>query len=271
MECPSPPKLDEPKLDPRDELAENVLSLFKSSEYSDLTITSRDKTFKVHKALVCSRSKYFQSACKQGVWKEGQNAAIDLQKDEGIPVQVDDPTLLEYMLQYLYGRDYMEEEKPKEGDWTSSWAGKRAVKKKLKNRRPLEARIWPGDEQTPHEEEPVPSNFESDSSKGISLGGNAAVHAQMCAVADFYDIPDLQEVARRKFRVALDKIYDNQAIVEVFKLVCNRDFRSDEVLRECMVDKIATDTDLLDEPQIAEILQEDGQLGLTIMKRMRLK
>ncbi|KAL8822347.1 MAG: hypothetical protein Q9191_006917 [Dirinaria sp. TL-2023a] len=264
MAWQSPPELDEAKLSPRDQLAENVLSLFNSSEYSDLTITSRNKTFKVHKALVCSRSEYFQKACKQGVWKEGQNAAIDLQKDEDMPVQMDDPTLLEYMLHYLYGLDYMEEEKPKE----STWASKRGSKKHLKKRMPVE---WFEDEQTPHEEEPIPSNFESDGSKGISLGGNAAVHAQMCAVADFYGIPDLQEVARRKFRIALDKIYDSPGIVEVFKLVCNPDFRSDEVLRECMVDKIATDTNLLDVPDIAEILQEDGQLALAIMKCMRLK
>ena len=64
----------------------------------------------------------------------------------------------------------------------------------------------------------------------------------MCAITDFYGILNLQKVARRKFRVALNKIHDNKGIVKVFKLVCDPDFRSDVVLRDIMVGKIATDT-----------------------------
>ena len=96
------------------------------------------------------------------------------------------------------------------------------TKKYWKKSKSSAARTWREDESISHEEEPVPSELEPDNSKAISSGGNAAVHAQMCIVADFYGIPDLQEVARRKFRVAFDKIHDRHGIVEIFNYGRNR-------------------------------------------------
>ena len=188
-----------------------------------------------------------------------------------------DPVLVKYMLQYLYGLDYMEEpgeyepEKPEEDDKWPTWGMKKNAKLQVRRRERFEAQTWHEDQSIPHDEEPAPSELELDYSKGFPPGGNATLHAQMCAVADFYGIPSLQEVARRKFRFALDNIYDSKGIIEVFKLVCNPDFRSDVVLRNIMVGKIATNNNLLDEPDVEEILNKDGQLALTIARRMRLK
>lgn len=181
------------------------------------------------------------------------------------------------MLQYLYGLDYMEEtgeyepEKPEEDDIWPTWGKKKNARLQLRRRELWEAQTWHEDQSIPHDEEPTPSEPEADNSKGSSPGGNATLHAQMCAVADFYGIPSLQEVARRKFRFALDNIHDIQGITEVFKLVCNPAFRSDVVLCGIMVGKIATNNNLLDEPDVEEILNKDGQLALTIARRMRLK
>ena len=122
-----------------------------------------------------------------------------------------------------------------------------------------------------HEKEPTASELRSNCSQAISSGGNAAVHAQIYTITDCYGLPDLQEIARRKFRVALDKIHNIEGIVNVFKLVCDPSFQSDVVLRDIMVGKIATDNNLLDEPDVEEILHKDGQLALTIAKHMRWK
>ena len=192
---------------------------------------------------------------------------------------MDDPVLVEYMLQYLYGLDYMEEPgeyelgKPEEDDDLSKWGKKKASRWQSRRRERLEAQPWPMGPGpfAPYEEGPMASELESDRSKEVSSGDDAAVHAKMCAIADFYGIPDLQQVARRKFRVALNKIHDNQGIVKVFKLVCDPDFRSDVVLRDIMVDKIATGNKLLDEPDVEEILHKDAHLTLTIAKCMRSK
>ena len=200
-----------------------------------------------------------------------------MQSTEDIPVPVDDPVLLEYMLQYLYGLDYMEEpaedvqEKPRRYEEDFMW-GQMKHSRRQSNKKKSSAN-WASweDGGIPGLEAPRLGTLESDSSKKVSSDGNAVVHTKMCAIADFYGIPDLQKVARRKFSCALDKINDIQGIVEVFKLVCHPGFQSDVVLCDLMVDKIATNTNLLDEPDIAEILQEDGQLALAIAKRMRSK
>lgn len=195
---------------------------------------------------------------------------INIQDDQDIPVPMDDPVLMEYMLQYLYGLDYMEEpeehelRQPEEDD--DFWGNKKKGSK-LHSRK--KAPVWAEDPSVLHEEGPITIELESNDSEGASSGGNAAVHAQMCAIADYYGITDLQEVAQRKFRVALNKVHDKQGIVKVFKLVCDPDFRSDVELRDIMVGKIAAYNKLLDEPDVEEILCKDGKLGLTIAKRMR--
>ncbi len=200
-----------------------------------------------------------------------------MQDDQDIPVPMNDPVLLKYMLQYLYGLDYMEEpceygpEKPEEDYERSTWGRKKDSKLQSRRRERLEARTCHEDQSIPYEEEPTPSELESDCSKGISSGGNTTLHAQMCAITDFFGIPSLHKVARRKFRFALDNIHDIHGIIKVFKLVCNPDFRSDVVLRDIMVGKIATNNNLLDERNVEEILYKDGQLTLTIAKHMRLK
>lgn len=192
---------------------------------------------------------------------------IRLQDDQDIPVQINDPVVVEYMLQYLYGLDYMEE--PGEyDDFTTLNKKKKLSKVQSKRRERLEFRSF--DSFGAFEDEPMVDESNSENSTGgVSSGGNAAVHAQMCAIADFYGVPDLQKVAHRKFRAAFSKIQDHRAIVPIFKLVCDPSSRSDAVLRDIMVDKIAINDDLLDNQEIEEVLRIDGELSLAIAKKMR--
>lgn len=73
-------------------------------------------------------------------------------------------------------------------------------------------------------------------------------------------------MARRKLRVALVNLGDVHGIVEVFKLVYNRHFRSDEVLRDVMVNKIANKNNVLDEIEVTDILHRDRELPVVIAK-----
>ncbi|MCJ1438124.1 hypothetical protein MMC27_007511 [Xylographa pallens] len=71
--------------------------LLNNSDYSDFTVKCGTKTWRIHRAIVCSRSKYFKRAC-DGDFKEAREAILTL-VDE-------DPALIEEMLLYLYTMQY---------------------------------------------------------------------------------------------------------------------------------------------------------------------
>ncbi|PVI05414.1 hypothetical protein DM02DRAFT_686347 [Periconia macrospinosa] len=63
---------------------------------SDLTIVCRDDIYKVHKAIICPRSRFFHAAV--GFGKEAAESRIDLSHD--------DPEVIKLMIQYFYELDY---------------------------------------------------------------------------------------------------------------------------------------------------------------------
>lgn len=52
-----------------------------SSKYSDLTVTCNYRQWSVHKAIVCSRSGFFDGACSSQ-FREGNTGVIDLSDDD---------------------------------------------------------------------------------------------------------------------------------------------------------------------------------------------
>lgn len=72
------------------DLADIVDSLLVSGRFSDLTIVCRDKQWAVHKAILCSRSGFFDGACSN-TFREADTGVIDLSED--------DPEAVEQMIQ----------------------------------------------------------------------------------------------------------------------------------------------------------------------------
>ncbi|KAI2643303.1 hypothetical protein GGS21DRAFT_8698 [Xylaria nigripes] len=81
----------------RTELFDSFKELYLSEEYSDLEIVCKEKKYRVHKSIVCPRSKFFTAACRGG-FKESQEGKIDL--------SADDPQAVEIMIWYFYHLDY---------------------------------------------------------------------------------------------------------------------------------------------------------------------
>ncbi|KAI7332536.1 hypothetical protein KC315_g4609 [Hortaea werneckii] len=75
-------------------------NVFTQGEYSDLAITCGERTWKVHRLVLCTQSDYFRKACN-GPFTEAQDRKIDLSDD--------DVHVLATLLHYLYHFDYDDE------------------------------------------------------------------------------------------------------------------------------------------------------------------
>lgn len=74
-----------------------IQSLLNSEKYSDLRITTQDRSFKVHKAIVCTQSKVLAAMSDSG-FKESSTAVL--------PLDHDDPATVERMVTFLYTGKY---------------------------------------------------------------------------------------------------------------------------------------------------------------------
>ncbi|TLD15304.1 hypothetical protein E2P81_ATG09784 [Venturia nashicola] len=83
---------------PSDELMNALGTLFELGKYSDLTITSGIRRYAVHKAIVCSRSGFFDGACSNP-FKESESGTIDLSED--------DLEAVDYIVHYFYYLEYL--------------------------------------------------------------------------------------------------------------------------------------------------------------------
>ncbi|KAH7403063.1 BTB/POZ protein [Cadophora sp. MPI-SDFR-AT-0126] len=80
-------------------LIEIITRCFDDDTYSDLTITCRDRSWKVHRVVVCPQSRVLNAACMTG-FKEAQTGIVDLDDD--------DPAAVETMLRFFYTGKYIE-------------------------------------------------------------------------------------------------------------------------------------------------------------------
>lgn len=60
--------------------------LFESGQYSDLTIVCGTKRYPVHRALLATRSTFFQGACRNG-FREAETGVINLTEDDAEAVE----------------------------------------------------------------------------------------------------------------------------------------------------------------------------------------
>ena len=90
--------------------------MLRSGTYSDLAVVCAGRTWKVHKAIVCPYSTYFQTMC--------QSAFSEAEKDK-LAVEEQLPDIVDRALEYLYTKDYSDEpdrieEVPDAGDPTEA-------------------------------------------------------------------------------------------------------------------------------------------------------
>jgi len=80
------------------ELMNALRTLLEIGKYSDLKIVCGQKTYAVHRAIICSRSGFFDGACSNP-FREAETGTINLSED--------DAEAVDHMVHYFYHLDYL--------------------------------------------------------------------------------------------------------------------------------------------------------------------
>ncbi|KAF2454058.1 hypothetical protein BDY21DRAFT_291794 [Lineolata rhizophorae] len=89
---------------PNNELMSALSTLLEAGKYSDLSIVCGSKRYAVHRAIICSRSGFFDGACSSP-FREAETGIIDLGED--------DAEAVEHMVHYFYHLDYLSTNNPR--------------------------------------------------------------------------------------------------------------------------------------------------------------
>ena len=239
-------------------------NLLTSSEYSDLIIRTGSEEFKVHRAIICPRSKFFAAACKGSfqvchinfghwpilninwinVFQEGKTGIITLQDD-------DTPTV-HRMMKYLYTLDYDDEG---EAASVATYGHGKGASGNLQA-----ATVIEEDELS-----------ENNSSSYHKLLNNVAVYA----IADKYDIPELGALAAKKFCTA---IWDSMLVTDMASLraIIDAVFEATPDAKRDLRDAVIWyckdwNKGFIDNEDSAAILKDYGEIGLAIIRELFLK
>ncbi|KAJ4415923.1 hypothetical protein N0V82_007044 [Gnomoniopsis sp. IMI 355080] len=77
-------------------VVQSTLKLLESGDFADATVVCGDRTWKVHRAVLASRSTWFKKALC-GSFKEAQTGVINMREQ--------DPSHIDYVLRHIYGED----------------------------------------------------------------------------------------------------------------------------------------------------------------------
>ncbi|CAG9996907.1 unnamed protein product [Clonostachys byssicola] len=231
-----------PKTTTNEQVKELVISLerlFTTEAYSDLTILCGGSQYKVHKALVCPRSSFFEAACRSN-FKEAETGEISLPDD--------DPVAVEMMIRYFYFLDYTPPEtKPAshptptyfniEGHGQGAIFGRATYSSATKNF--IVDKNFIGDKDKPKAE--TTAFFTTNMAPS-----HLVLHAQVYALAEKYDVSGLKALAATKFKCEVDIHWNSEDFMLALKEVYNSTVDHDRMLRDIVVQAVSLHLQLLE-------------------------
>ena len=216
-----------------------MLGLLESGKYSDLTLTCGDDEYRVHRAIVCPHSAFFEAAC-------GGDFAVNYPSTESIgPASTkadgnqeassrtialvdDDPETVRRMLSYMYTFDYQDELDE------------------------LQSEVEDSDE---------PNSLPTEDG-GPALWSGVRVYA----LAEKYGMPELKEMAKKRFRAWVEKHWSSDDLPAMAKEIFETTPPADEGLRKTVTKVVATHIhELLPQESWAKVIGETSQLGLMVL------
>ncbi|KAF1915881.1 hypothetical protein BDU57DRAFT_209653 [Ampelomyces quisqualis] len=247
---------------PTIELKTALASLFTSGMYSDLTIVCGAKHYPVHRALLATRSAFFEGACRNP-FLEAKTGVIDLSED--------DAEATEHMVHYFYHMDYLNKSLSRRTSLRASQAtsplssrfSKCSPPKKLnlalvedpllatmsaaKVSMPLtppahEPATQHPDAPSKSPDTPMADQIIIDELEGEQLepelevrSAHLVTHARVYAIAEKYGITGLKMLARQKFARDLEVHIDSPDFPEACQEVYDSTFHTDRGLRDVII------------------------------------
>ncbi|KAI1013630.1 hypothetical protein LB503_010604 [Fusarium chuoi] len=219
--------------------------MLKTGKYSDLTIVCGNNRYRVHRNIICARSKFFDVSCDSG-FKES-NGEIMLPDD--------DPAAVQKMIGYIYNIEYTPETTQmqehdddvevelSDTDYDASeryrmklFGAEFVERKRIKRLKERKWASWKVDE-------PIPSS-------------QLSLHAKVYALGEKYRIEGLKKEAKIKFEseiqsgnVGVDDFAE--AVEEVYTSTVGED----RGLRDVVVKMIERDILLLDHVVVREVMR----------------
>ncbi|OQD64155.1 hypothetical protein PENPOL_c008G09793 [Penicillium polonicum] len=202
-------------------------------QFSDMEIICQGVTFKAHRAIVCTQSRYFNSAMCDG-FKESTEKSIRIQEDT--------PETIQRVLSYLYLREYDD----------SGTIQCQTVPKPAPSITDVDSSS-PGDKTN-----------DTESAKNIGLN-----NVRVFITADKFGIVSLQSLATQKFSKWAAENWKSPVFSEVIQEVMESVPSYESSLQEVVVDIIYTHiVNLIENPGIIEVLNSFGCLGSQVIARL---
>ncbi|KAM3523662.1 hypothetical protein NHJ13051_005000 [Beauveria bassiana] len=236
--------------------------LFDEGAYSDLTIVCGDDRHRVHKAIVCPRSKFFASACN-GPFQEGESGVVHLPED--------DPLAIKMMIHYFYHLDYptvipsavdanetatpslspfQNAYQPNESAQTGFTANSVSVllskKERIKLKKMTERERRDRDLAQPH----------AQSSDSVSATPNLYLHAKVYALGEKYGVHDLKGFALRKFHIEAKHHWQSDDFLHAIREVYTSTIDEDRALRDVVVEVVDAHLELLEQPRCQALIKD---------------
>ncbi|KAH6644282.1 hypothetical protein C7974DRAFT_17914 [Boeremia exigua] len=273
---------------PTVELRSALASLFECGKYSDLTIVCGSNRYQVHRALVATRSTFFEGACRGG-FQESATGVIDLTED--------DAEAVEHMVHYFYHLDYLNKQssqrstRPQSPSPVTSRFTKRSPPKKLNLAfldDPLLAQMSAASPLTPPAEDtvfrpidatlklpdtPMVEQFADDYNEYATMepevdveSAHLVIHAKVYAIAEKYGITGLKSLARTKFAYQISTHLNSPEFADACQEAYETTFHTDRGLRDVIIQTFRANPDLSMREDVEMAVRETPGLAFELFR-----
>lgn len=284
-------------------------TLHLGGKYSDLTVKCNSREYNVHRAILCSRSGFFDGACSNQ-FREAQTGLIDLSEE--------DEEAVEHMIHYFYYLDYLTLE---DEDEPASPVFRHRAQEALRQRPqkldlshivdPLFAQaaacapptpITPTEgvdplsrsrhdssvDRSPRATSPKGktglrgasassasgsgSECDSDEDEGCEYetdDSNLLTHTRVYALAEKFDVPALKTLAKSKFEMAMACYYDSPEFADAIEEVYCSTIDNDRGLRDVVIQAFRNHPQLASTQDVFGVIKRTPTLAFELWKTER--